>query len=435
VSRSKINPSDADPPTGDSAARRSLALRIVTELRGRGHAAYFAGGCVRDELLSIAPSDYDVATDATPQAITSIFKGRTSEVGASFGVVLVRDHGLSVEVATFRADGPYSDRRRPDHVHFSDPASDAQRRDFTINAMFLDPLAAVDAQIIDFVGGRADLAARVVRAVGDADARLSEDHLRALRAVRFAARLGFSIEPATADAIRRHASELSGVSRERIGDELRRMLAHPSRGMACRLMNDLSLDAAAFDLPPMQVAPDLVSRLVADADAMIALAAWLLDRGRSIGPDELGIALDTARHCRRSLCLSNDETASLVGTLQTLDRIVREWDALDAAGDVARLKRLAARAHFPRALTLLSLVNQSKNEQINNRVGILTDDGIGLSPDPLLSGDDLIAAGLVPGPKFRSLLDLVYDAQLRGDASTIPTALAIARELAIRLGV
>src|SRR5690606_2366392 len=171
---------------------------IASTLRSHGHIAYFAGGCVRDALLGHPPTDYDIATDATPDRVQSLFD-RTAAVGAHFGVVLVKRRGVTVEVATFRSEGPYSDQRRPDSVTFSDPESDARRRDFTINALFLDPLAG--DKVIDFVGGRQDLKAGVVRAVGDPEARLAEDHLRALRAVRFTARLGFRLDQATAKAI------------------------------------------------------------------------------------------------------------------------------------------------------------------------------------------------------------------------------------------
>ena len=223
-------------PEWTSEHARGTAASIVRRLREAGHVAYFAGGCVRDELLGLDPVDYDVATDARPDAIQAMFR-KTAAVGASFGVVLVKEAGGVVEVATFRSDGPYSDSRRPDRVEFADAAHDAQRRDFTINALFLDPLAAEDSasihgHVIDHVGGMADLRARVIRAVGDPERRLAEDHLRALRAVRFAARFGFAIEQGTASAIREHASDLEGVSRERVGDELRRMFLAETRAEA-----------------------------------------------------------------------------------------------------------------------------------------------------------------------------------------------------------
>ena len=208
------DPNPTHPHTPDQL--RDTAALVVRTLSGAGHTAYFAGGCVRDALLGTPPADYDIATDATPDQVRALFE-RTSHVGAHFGVVLVHINRASIEVATFRADGPYTDSRRPDTVEFSTPEQDAKRRDFTINALFLDPLVdtrttirgrVVRGEIIDLVGGRDDLERGVVRAVGTPSARLAEDHLRALRAVRFAARLGCEIESDTADAIRAHAAEL-----------------------------------------------------------------------------------------------------------------------------------------------------------------------------------------------------------------------------------
>ena len=230
-----------EPPRQSSSARRAGEL-IIKTLTEKGHTAYFAGGCVRDALLGRTPKDYDVATDATPDRITTLFP-RTAEVGAAFGVVLVKTGKEVTEVATFRSEGSYSDRRRPDSVTFSNPAEDAKRRDYTVNALFLDPLLGADhphshpvieqtpgvviaphgshGRVIDFVGGLPDIKQRVLRAVGDPDQRLAEDHLRALRAARLAAKLGFHLDEGTAGAIRRHAADLQGVSRERVGEEIR----------------------------------------------------------------------------------------------------------------------------------------------------------------------------------------------------------------------
>lgn len=377
---------------------------------------------MRDELLGVPPTDFDIATDATPDQLQSIFT-RTSQVGASFGVVLVRESHVTVEVATFRADGPYSDRRRPDHVKFSDPESDARRRDFTINAIFLDPLAAPQQQIIDYVGGRADLAARVLRAVGDPEARLQEDHLRALRAVRFAARLGFAIEPATAEAIRRHASELSGVSRERIGEELRRMLAHPSRAAACEMLNALTLDAAVFDEPWRQVNLMLVSTLEQHAGPVLALAAYLIDRA---GLD-VQVASASMAGVRRTLCLSNEESTAVGGILQVLQRLRGEWGGMS----IAAQKRLASHPRFSDAHALLCGWEPAVHGSVARRVQELTSDGIGIAPSPFVSGDDLIADGFQPNPQFKGILDRVYDSQLAGEVSTKVTALELARRLRV----
>src|SRR5215212_10163592 len=212
---------------------RADAEAVLRRLRHNGHEAYFAGGCVRDLLLGLEPKDYDVATDAQPQRVRELFT-KTEAVGAAFGVILVR-HGRSVvEVATFRSDGSYLDGRRPSEVKFTTAQEDAQRRDFTINGLFMDPLA--EDRVIDFVGGKEDLAARRLRAIGDPSSRFAEDHLRLLRAVRFAARFGLEIAPSTAMAIEQHANLLKGISPERIAEELRLMLTASTRGTAWMLL-------------------------------------------------------------------------------------------------------------------------------------------------------------------------------------------------------
>src|SRR5947209_8570545 len=210
-------PASSTAPGSKPPCLREDALAVVRRLREAGHVAYFAGGCVRDLLLGKEPKDYDVATDAPPQRVRALFSN-TQAVGAAFGVILVRHRRSQVEVATFRSDGTYLDGRRPEAVRFTTAAEDAQRRDFTINGLFLDPVAD---QVIDFVGGREDLKAGVIRAIGEPSARFGEDHLRMLRALRFAARFGFQIEPRTQDAIRRHAPQLVRISPERIAEELR----------------------------------------------------------------------------------------------------------------------------------------------------------------------------------------------------------------------
>src|SRR5882724_7855964 len=199
---------------------REDALVVLKRLREAGHVAYFAGGCVRDLLLGAEPKDFDVATDAPPSRVQELFRN-TQAVGAAFGVILVRQGGSQIEVATFRADAGYDDGRHPSKVRFTTAEEDARRRDFTINGLFLDP---VGGQVIDYVRGQDDLRAGVIRAIGNATERFEEDSLRLLRAVRFAARLGFEIEPGTAAAIKAHAPQLKRISPERIADELRVML-------------------------------------------------------------------------------------------------------------------------------------------------------------------------------------------------------------------
>lgn len=410
----------------DSAEARHAALTIVRTLHERGHIAYFAGGCVRDELLELEPTDYDVATDATPDDVRTIFD-RTAQVGASFGVMLVHVDDVSIEVATFRADGPYSDKRRPDAVQFSHPEADARRRDFTINALFLDPLGAEDApsihgHVIDFVGGMADLDAGLIRAVGDADARLAEDHLRALRAVRLASRLGFEIDSETASAIRRHAGELVGVSRERIGDEMRRMLTHASRAAAAARIETLGLDAPIFGAsrgPAKGL--DVLSGLDAAAPMTTALAAWAIDRGLTLQAAQIE-PLVTA--WRRALCLSNQERDDLKATLDVLVAM-EGWGALG----VAAQKRLATQAGFAEAERLLLAIEPSRVHAIGEQVARLAATPSGLAPEPLVTGDDLIGLGLQPGPAFKRILDGVYDAQLEDRVADRDSAMELARSL------
>ena len=274
---------------------REAAIAIVRRLVEHEHEAFFAGGCVRDRLLGLAPGDYDIATSARPEDVKKIFRN-VRFVGESFGVMLVRSKGHTIEVATFRTDGVYSDSRHPDEVEFSDAEHDALRRDFTINGMFEDPL---EDRIIDHVGGRADLEARVIRAIGDAESRLREDHLRMLRAVRFAARFGCSIEEHTADAIRANAEHLAGVSRERIGEEVKRMMRDKSRGVAAWELQYLGLDKRVLREDHCLAAPTRLGRLPEQTSYPASLAAWLLDRY----PDET---------CRRRITIAKRWVESLV---------------------------------------------------------------------------------------------------------------------------
>jgi poly(A) polymerase len=405
----------------DPIKARDAACRVVRRLRDEGHVAYLAGGCVRDELLGLHPTDYDVATDAVPDRIRAIFP-RTAEVGAVFGVILVRDGNVTIEVATFRSDGPYTDRRRPDSVRFSDPESDARRRDFTINALFLDPFAAGPGRVRDFVGGVADLDRRILRAVGDPHQRLAEDHLRALRAVRLAARLSLTIDPATGAAIRRHARELAGVSRERIGDELRRMMVHPTRAHAVRLLMEHGLDGPvlAEDSRPAASTSSSLAVLPADAAFPTCLAAWAMDRGTPLTPAAID---DLVTRWRAALCLSNDECDALQGTLRTLLAMQRDWSVLSAAGQ----KRLAACRWAGPALDVLQGPDSSLADAVRRRISELASTPGGLEPTPLLNGDALIQAGFRPGPAFKLILDRVYDAQLEGRVTTTQQALELAR--------
>lgn len=408
---------------------REVAVSIVRVLRESGQVAYLAGGCVRDEVLGLAPKDYDVATDATPERIAGLFK-RTREVGRAFGVMQVHLHGVSVEVATFRREHGYSDGRRPDAVSFTGAEEDASRRDFTINALFIDPLAPesevrgvrVRGRVIDFVQGLKDIESGIIRAVGDPEARLAEDNLRALRAVRFAARLGFSVEVATAAAVKRHASELAGVSRERIGDELRRMLIDERRVQAAELIESLALDAPALLEPPRGTgALSVLASLPPRVGFVAALAAWEVDRARTPGNPAEAVA-----RLRRALCLSNEESDGLRDRLAGHRRLLDEWPGLS----VAQRKRAAASDWFGDAWLLARGVHPAAAALVQADVHALAQTEGGVAPQPLITGDDLVAAGARPGKGFGGWLDQVYDAQLEGRVTSRDEALALALQLA-----
>ena len=415
-----------------TASSRADALGVVRTLRAAGHVAYFAGGCVRDELLGLTPTDYDVATDAPPPRIAELFR-RTQMVGAAFGVVLVRQGRTQVETATFRTDGHYADGRRPNAVRFATAAEDAQRRDFTINGLFLDPLTD---EVIDHVGGRADLAARRLRAIGTPDARFAEDHLRLLRAVRFAARFGLEIEPITDAAIARHAGQLARISPERVGEELRRMLTPTTRRPAAALLRRHGLlDVILRALPAGPGVGTLFDALAPAGPITfpLALAALSLDR---VADDDASVraALEPAsvrkiaQGLRRGLKLSNEESDAAAGILAgvgpLLDRGGRGAEPREAA-----LKRFLATptaADARRLLDALSARGQFADRIVSLQARLADYAETDFAPPPLLTGGDLIAAGLQPGPAFKRLLEAAYDAQLECRVTSRDAALDLA---------
>lgn len=399
-------------PPNQSDARDSAAW-VACQLREAGHKALFAGGCVRDQLVGEVPKDFDIATDATPDEVRAVFP-KARAVGEAFGVMLVRRNRRAIEVATFRRDGPYDDHRRPSSVDFADAEADAQRRDFTINGMFQDPSTG---EVIDYVDGKADIERRCIRAIGDPDARINEDRLRMLRAVRFAGRLDFSVEDTTQAAIVRHADELRGVSRERIGLELRMILAGPRPATAIAMIEAFGLDAPMLDEPARGADRPLrhLQMIAGGGDVVAGLAAWALDRG-----DDDPAVVD---RWTQALILSNREADHLREVLK-IRQALNGW----SEASVARQKRLAARvAAFGLALDLLGVAEPAGRDAIARDVAQLA--ASGLAPEPLIDGDDLLNAGLEPGPAFGQVLTAVYDAQLEGRVAT-PEA---ARDLAIRL--
>lgn len=414
---------------------RDAALSVIGALRLAGHTAYLAGGCVRDTLLGLEPKDYDVATDATPDTVQQLFPS-TAAVGAAFGVVLVyvakprrnrvgTSSGGSgggrhtIEVATFRAEEAYSDGRRPDEVRFTTAEEDAQRRDFTINGLFADPPPEGgdgEDTIIDFVGGQADLKAGVIRAIGTPSERFGEDYLRMLRAVRFAARFGFEIEPRTAAAIKEHAPKLDQIARERIGDEVRRMLVGQNPAQAVVRLHELDLDRAIFLRPADRLDTEPLQRLSGQADYATRLSVWMRGRIPLLGAEALCDAL----------MLSNEEVQGY-NELMGLTATVTGWDSLTAAAH----KRLANHPRWAQAM-LKWEAERARPEQLDaicRQVVLYKQDGVGLAPKPLVTGEDLIAMGLTPGPSFKSILDQTYDAQLEGRVTTRQEALAYARSV------
>jgi poly(A) polymerase len=420
----------------------SAAIDIIRTLRDRQHQAYLAGGCVRDFLLGREPADYDVATDATPEEVMRIFP-LTYAVGAQFGVVLVpykHDGGEgTIEVATFRSDGVYSDGRHPDQVQFAKTAAeDVQRRDFTINGLLLDPLN--NNEVLDFVAGREDLRAGIIRTIGDPNRRFAEDKLRMLRAVRFAARFGYAIAPDTLTAIRQHASEIHQVSRERVRDELTKMLTEGKARRAFELLDASGLlhevlpeiEATKGVEQPPQFHPEgdvwthtlmLLEGLEAITSPTLAWGALLHDVGKPPtfrrAPDRIrfdnhaDIGSKMAAEICRRLRMSNDDTEQIVAIISnhmkfpelpkmresTLKRFLRQ-PKFEEHLEMHRLDCLASHRDLGLYEFAKEKIARTPPEQIR--------------PQPLLTGHDLIAAGYGAGPRFKQILSEVEDAQLEG---------------------
>jgi poly(A) polymerase len=448
------------------------ALRIVAQLRAAGHEAYLAGGCVRDLLLGREPKDYDVATSATPDVVLKRFP-RTFAVGARFGVVLVASSieansvdaveeklappQVVTEVATFRSDGAYSDGRHPDGVQYTTSAEeDVRRRDFTINGMLLDPVKAGDdlrASVIDHVGGLADLEAGVVRAIGRPELRFEEDHLRMLRGVRFAARFGFELEAGTSLAIRSLAPKIAAVSRERVRDELTKMLTEGHARRAFELLDATGLLAEVLpevarmkgvEQPP-QFHPEgdvwthtllLLGQLEEGCSLTLAWGALLHDVGkpptfrraeriRFDGHVEVGVAM-AAEICRR-FRFSNDETRQIQALVENHMRF------MDAQRmKASTLKRFFRLENFPEHLALHRMDCLASGGKLDNwefvreRYEAIPEEVV--RPRPLVTGHELIAAGYKPGPRFQEMLRAVEDAQLEGAITTAEEALTLVRK-------
>jgi len=433
---------------------RELANSICDTLQRHGHQAFLVGGCVRDVLLGREPTDYDVATDAPPNRVMQLFPD-SNAVGAQFGVVLVTRDGNKVEVATFRRDMGYSDGRHPDQVIYaSKPEEDVSRRDFTINGLLMRHNSG---EVLDFVGGQADLKAGIVRAIGDAGRRFTEDKLRMLRAVRFAARFGYSIEPNTFAAIQQHAPEIHAVSAERIQEELSKILTEGAARCGFELLDETGLlrevlpeisDMKGVPQPPeyhpegdvwihtrlmLQGLPPGSSRTLAwgvllhdvGKPRTFRPAALTGDRIRFDGHVEVGVRM-AGEICKR-LKFSKDDTEQVQALVanhmkfkdvsqmrkSTLKRFVR-LPRFDEHLELHRLDCLASHGHLDVYQMVRNFLAETPLEQVR--------------PTRLLTGDDLNEMGYAPGPEFQTILRALEDSQLEGTLTTKEQAAAFVRE-------
>ncbi|MBQ9430972.1 MAG: HD domain-containing protein [Kiritimatiellae bacterium] len=444
----KIDFSNFDP------AQLKAAQKIAATLKERGFEAVFAGGCVRDALLGRPLHDIDIATSASPDEVERIFCGKTVAVGKSFGIIVVRLDGISFDVATFRADSDYTDGRHPGQVSFVSAEEDAWRRDFTVNALFCDPL---QGEVIDYTGGMADLEKRVIRAIGEPEARFAEDHLRMLRAVRFAAVLGFNIDPDTVDAIRVHREWIDTVSAERVASEFTRMLCEspvPSRGLKMLLETGMLKrflpEVAAYRgvRQPPQFHPEgdvwnhvtqMLDDIPAPRSPELAWAVLLHDIGkpktfterfeprygcvriRFINHADVGTGM-----AREILLRLKMPTAFIDTVCNVVANHMRFINASEMRG--AKLRRFMGTEYFPVLLAVIRLDLLHSNgdlrpwKYLNASYQSYRDRPI--LPEPIVKGRDLIAWGVPPGKKMGGLLTRLYDAQLEGKIDSPESAKA-----------
>src|SRR2546425_1103924 len=435
---------------------KEFAISIVRSLQEAGYQAYLVGGCVRDVILDREPADYDVATDATPDEVMRIFP-ETYAVGAKFGVVLVPSSSTRanenevVEVATFRSDIGFSDGRHPDQVRYSkDPREDVERRDFTVNGLLLDP---IKDEVLDFVGGRKDLEAGVIRAIGEPERRFAEDKLRMLRAVRFAARFGYTIEPVTFAAIQK-APQIHQVSRERVRDELTKMLTEGHARNAFLLLDQTGLlrevlpeisAMKGIEQPP-QFHPEgdvfvhtllLLDKLPQPCPSALAWGALLHDVGKPatfrVAPDRIrfdnhaAVSVKMAEEICRRLRFSNDDTDQILALIDNHMRFSSVPQMKEST-----FKRFVRQPRFDEHLELHRLDCEASHGDLTSyqftrqRIAAIPPEAI--RPAPLVSGDDLIAAGYEPGPRFKEILSTVEDAQLEGRLSSKENAMGYVRQ-------
>lgn len=425
----------------------AAARSIVERLRAKGFEALYAGGCVRDQLLGLTPHDYDVATNARPEQVEALFP-RTVPVGVQFGVIIVLEQGAEIQVATFRGDGAYHDGRHPESVRYTDAEGDSRRRDFTVNGLFFDP---IEERILDFVEGRRDLESRLLRAIGDPSERFAEDKLRLLRAVRFATTLGFEIDPDTWREILVWSPEIHAVSAERIREELVKILLSPNRLRGFDLLDESGLLRQVLpemealkgcDQPP-EFHPEgdvfvhtrlMLSMLAPDASLPLVLSVLFHD----IGKPATRVVDETGR-----IRFNGHEGVSAGMTLRLLQRLRFPNEVIDAVIPavrlhmsfkdvpnmrVATLKRMMARPTFEEELELHRVDCLASHGMLDNHAMLIAKrEEFGrapLIPEPLITGHDLIALGMKPGPEFAEMLMSVQTRQMEGTLNTRDEALA-----------
>ena len=428
-------------------SNKAAAIDIIGKLQEKGHIAYLAGGCVRDMLRGETPKDYDIATSALPEEITSIFT-KTREVGVHFGVVIVIVNNQAFDVATFRNDGSYKDGRHPEEVTFSTPQDDTARRDFTVNGIFFDPISE---KYIDFVEGKSDIDKKVIRAIGEPNLRFQEDHLRLLRAIRFAARFDYEIEAETWNSIKSNASGISKISKERIRDELTKILLNENRVLGFDLLVESGLmehiipqilQLKGCEQPP-QFHPEgdvfvhtrLMLSLLKDAPSIELVLSVLLhdigkpatysfdeeaDRIRFNGHDKLGAEM--SEQILRDLKFSNsiiEDVVQMVANHMTFKDVQKMRQS--------KLKRFMSRSTFNdeielhRVDCLGSWGGLDNYDFLNKKMVEFANEPI--IPQPLLTGKDLIELGWSPGPDLGQTLNSVQDMQLEGKLNSKDEAL------------
>ncbi len=439
----------------------AAARGVASELARAGHQALFAGGCVRDALLGRPLKDIDIATSATPDQVEALFAGQTVAVGKAFGVVLVLRGGFQFDVATFRTDGAYADGRHPESVSFATAEGDAQRRDFTVNGLFCDPQSG---EVTDYVDGLRDLEAHVIRAIGEPEARFREDHLRMLRAVRFASVLGFRIEAATLQAVTAHAAWIKTVSAERIASEFVRLLCEsPRPSVGLNLLRETGLleqflpEVAALygTAQPPQFHPEgdvwthtclMLDELAAPRAPELALAVLLHDIGKPVTYcEQPGAEPGTTRirfpcHAPVGAALAEElllrlrQPAARVGEVKEL--VAGHMQFVEATQmRRAKLRRFLGAGIFPRMLELMRLDILYSNgdfatwQFLKESFEAFRSEPV--LPEPLVRGRDLVAWGIAPGPDMGRLLNELYDAQLEGRVASLEEA----REYVLTKGV